>query len=128
MAGVKGQKNPSQHKRINGWSAGTQTAFRHPETFAFRPLKEYADLIKADMEDKGLSKQQWCDTVVAAYFEEQDEQAENPALNSLVQEAIKLAIATKQAAIRSEQKKKRHNQELIAAWQKEIEELESAFV
>lgn len=126
MTGVKGQKNPSQHKRKNGWVSGALEQFRAPETFAFRPLKEHIDRIKAEMSDKGLNKQQWCDTVVATYFEEQDRETENPALNPLVQEAIKLAIATKEAAIRKEQKKKPPNQSLIEEWQREIEELESA--
>jgi hypothetical protein len=44
--------------------------------------------------------------------------------NPLIQEAIETAIATKQAAIKAEQKKKRPEKKLIETWEKEIEELE----
>jgi hypothetical protein len=134
MAGVKGQRNPSKHKRINGWLAGTQEVVRDPQTIAFRPKKGMGDRILADMEAKGLNKQQWCDEVVAAYlgepqadddFAQKDVQPEETSItNPLIQDAISQAITTKQAAIRAEQKKKRPDQKLIETWEKEIEELE----
>lgn len=132
MAGVKGQANPSKHKRINGWVTGTQTVVRDVETISFRPLKGLGEKIKADMEARGIaSKQQWCDEAVACLLglEEQEDsgsESEVSISNPLVEDAIRQAIASKQAAIRAERKKKPSHQDqaLIESWEKEVEELE----
>lgn len=129
MPGVKGQKNPSRHKRINGYVTGTQQAVRVSETIAFRPMREYADKIKEDMEAKGMSKQQWCDMLIGGYFGDPIEDAETSSVEAertpLELEAIAFFLENKRVALRRERKQKTPDKGLIEQWKKEIEELEA---
>jgi len=139
MAGKKGQKNPSRHKRKNRYSAGVVESVRAPEVFAFRVQKEYYDAVKADIEQRGLTKQQWCDEAVACMLgldEEGEDNEPNDQQNHeqppedvavthpLVRDAIALAIAQKQVALKAQLKGKRPDQALVETWEKEIKELE----
>jgi hypothetical protein len=123
----KRQKNPSTHKRSNGWVAGTKEVVRESWIIGFRPEKGMGQLINADMEAKGLNKQQWCDVLVKKYFApaEKVEVQRSSDSFSLLREAIEIAIASKQAAIRAERKKKasQRDQALIGKWIAEIDEL-----
>jgi hypothetical protein len=125
MVGVKGQKNPSTHKRSNGWVAGTKEIARESWIIGFRPEKGMGQLINADMEAKGLNKQQWCDVIVKKYFAPAEKVEVQRTSDSLLREAIEIAIAFKQAAIRAERKKKasQRDQALIGKWTAEIDEL-----
>ena len=90
------------------------------------------ELIKADMEARGLTKQQWCDEAVACLLGLGDDEGEGEndeqlvgVDHPLIQDAIATSIGLKRAAIRTEQKKgKRQDQALIEKWQSEIEKLE----
>jgi hypothetical protein len=138
MAGRKGQKNPSKHKRENQWTKGTAEVIREPEVFAFKVSKELYPRVKAEIEERGISKQQFVDGLLACYYDDDEGEAiegdfvQNEGqrevkseLSPLVRDAIATSIEIKQAALRSEKKSKRPNQGLIEKWESQIEELEN---
>ncbi|NEP02046.1 MAG: hypothetical protein F6K58_25990 [Symploca sp. SIO2E9] len=123
MSGVKGQKNPSKHKRLNRYSAGTVQPIRDPQTIAFRPLRGLSERIQADISSRGITKQAWCDEAVNLMLNQ-----DHNLLSPLVLDAINLAIVQKEAAVAREKKQKHSDQALIEKWTKEVEQLKSILV
>lgn len=68
MAGRKGQPNPSRHPRKNEYMIGLKEPTRNPEVFAFKLPVELHPIAKSEIEEKGLTKQQWCDLLVSSYY------------------------------------------------------------
>lgn len=133
MAGVKGQKNPSKHKRGNQWTTGQAETIREPEVFAFKVSKDLYPRVKQEIEEKGLSKQAFVDGLLAYYYSDEPEQPEifiesKGEISALVRDAIATSIELKKAAISREKKAKRPDEEAIARWQAEVNELEAMLV
>lgn len=125
MAGVKGQKNDSKHKRSNGWVTGTQEVVRDGRSITFKLKKELGDRAYAEMESEGLSKQSWCDRVIDFYYGDGDSGPQEAAVtHPLVTEAVVDFLEKKRIAIARERKLKKPDQKLIEQWEKEIDELE----
>lgn len=133
MAGIKGQRNPSKHRRENQWTKGTAEVIRESEVFAFKVSKELYPRVKAEIEERGISKQAFVDDLLACYYGEDEGDTEGDSLENegqrlelspVLRDAIETSIEIKQAALRAEKKSKRPNQGLIEKWESQIEELE----
>lgn len=131
MAGIKGQKNPSKHKRLNRYSAGVVESVREPEVFAFKIKKDLYPVVKADLQERGISKQQLCDELLDSYYSDEVEleKTEQPVatvaeLPESVRDAIATSIQLKEAAISREKKSRRPDEGAIAQWEVQIQELE----
>ena len=135
----KRQKNPSDHRRENQWTKGLVEQIREPEVFAFKVSKELYPRVKAEIEERGISKQRFVDDLLACYYglnegeetegdfvQNGEQREEIRELSPVVKDAILIAIAQKEAALRAEKKKKpsQQDQAQIARWEAQIEELE----
>lgn len=134
MAGRKGQKNPSKHKRENQWTKGTAEVIRESEVFAFKVSKELYPRVKAEIEERGISKQAFVDDLLACYYGEDEGDTEGDSLENegqrlelspVLRDAIATSIQLKETAISREKKAKRPDEDAIARWQAEVEELEN---
>lgn len=122
---------PTQHG--NRYTAGVVTRERVDKVVAFKPKVEVADALFADMEARQMTATQWLDMAVAKLLLEGDselnegQREESGELSPVLRDAIAIAIATKQAALRSEKKKKpgQRDQAQIEKWESQIEELEA---
>jgi hypothetical protein len=126
MTGVRG-KTGTHGNRSNQWMAGTVERSRTDEVFAFKPKLSVIDLIKQDIEQRQVTKTEWLDMAVESFLGGgEGEKAEETELdNPLVQDAIATSIELKRTAISREKKAKRPDEEAIARWQSQIEELEA---
>lgn len=127
MAGVKG-KTGRHNNRSNQWMNGKER-LRTDEAFSFKPKLDIVDAIKADMEQRQLSKTEWLDLAASKMFElpNNTEAAISLLISPVLRDAIATVIGLKQAAIRTEKKKKlnQRDQALIDKWEAEVQELES---
>ena len=128
MVGKKGMRNPSKHRRKNGWTSGALEIVREKEVFAFKLSKELYPRVKAEIEERGISKQAFVDDLLACYYGDEDggDLPEIDVNHPLVQDALRIALIQKQAALRAEKKKKpgQQDQAQIEKWEGEIESLE----
>lgn len=126
MAGIKGQKNPSKHRRLNRYSAGVVESVREPEVFAFKIKKDLYPVVKADLEEREISKQQLCDELLDYYYSPDSEEGrrEKSGFPPVVRDAIATSVELKKAAIAREKKARKPDSDAIATWELQIEELE----
>lgn len=120
---------PTQHG--NRYTAGVVTRERVDKVVAFKPKVEVADALFADMEARQMTATQWLDMAVAKLLLEGDSELNEgqpqkvKELSPVLRDAIATSIQLKEAAISREKKAKRPDEEAIAKWQAEIEELET---
>ncbi len=126
MVGKKGQKNPSKHRRKNEYTIGLKEPTRHPEVFPFKLPIELYPRVKAEIEENGLTKQAFCDRLLAHYYGNGEESLEKSELNDEVRDAVLTVLELKRAALSRERKAKRPNQEYIERLETAIAALENA--
>lgn len=127
MTGVRG-KTGTHKNRSNQWLSGSAARIRTDEVFSFKPRIEVIEVIKTDIEQRGISKTEWLDMAVESMLGGQipaETSEKSAGLPEVAREAIATAIQLKDAAIRREKKAKKPNEEAIAKWQAEVEELEA---
>jgi hypothetical protein len=124
MAGKKG-KTGIHTNRSNQWLKGTTERSRTDEVFAFKPQLSVIQAIKADIEERQITKTQWLDMAVECQLGIKSDGVETGLNHPLIQEALSDSLEKKRIAIARERKQKRPNQKLIEVWEKEIKELES---
>lgn len=120
---------PTQHG--NRYTAGVVGRERVDKVVAFKPRIEVADALFADMEQRQLTPTQWMDWAVEQVLSEDDsvlqegQREEVRELSPVLRDAIATSIELKKAAIAREKKSKRPDEEAIARWEAQIQELEA---
>lgn len=128
MPGVKG-KTGTHTNRSNQWLAGTASRIRTDEVFSFKPKIEVIEAVKTDIEQRQVTKTEWLDMAVESMLGQgqgQENEDFSRDIPDCLKDAVLIAIAQKDAAIRAEKKKKKSLQDeaQIERWIAQIDELE----
>ena len=116
------QNNPSNHKRENRFTSGHTVVVREQKVFSFKAYKDIYPVVMRDLSERQITTQQLCDEMLEVFYGgETAKNIDSP----LLTEAIRSAIFAKESAIRGEKKKRSPDLQVIAVWQKEIEELQT---
>ncbi len=129
MARLRKDGQPVQHG--NRYTAKVVERERVNRVLAFKPKIAIATALFRDMEERGMTVTQWLDMAVEQFLfteytnTEAGNSLEKQPVSPVVEDAIWIAIAQKQAALRTEKKNKHPDQARIEKWEREINELES---
>lgn len=121
----------SSDKYGNRYTTGVVEKERVDRVVAFKPKIEIADALFADMEARKMTPTQWLDMVAEKVLrggdlvQNEERRVETGELSPVLRDAILIAIAQKEAALRAEKKQKRPDQAQIERWESQIEELEA---